>query len=117
MAGAYGAPGGTDDLNTLGELAEWLQPYARWLVSLAPYAGARSVRITSVYRSPARQRELWENRHKNPYPVAPPGRSKHEHRIAWDMVTDPYDALYVLGAWWKQIGGRWFEADPIHFEV
>lgn len=52
------------------------------------------------------------------FPAAPPGRSKHEYGLAWDMVTEPYSALYTLGAWWRQLGGTWGgERDPIHFEA
>lgn len=102
---------------SLGTLEPWLQPWARWLVKVAPYAGARSVRITSAYRSIAQQTELWNNRHRNPYPVAPPGASMHNYRRAWDMVTEPYSALYTLGAWWREVGGTWGASDPIHFEA
>lgn len=97
----------------LGELDRRLQPAARWLLKQIP-RGVK-YRITSVYRSPAQQLELWNNRHRNPYPVAPPGKSFHEHRRAFDMVTDPYDTLYHLGALWKSVGGRWSPEDEIHF--
>lgn len=101
----------------LGQLAPWLAPYARALVAVAPNAGARSVRITSVYRSLTEQAQLYANRASNPYPVAPPGRSWHNYRRAWDMVTEPYGALYTLGPWWRQMGGTWSESDPIHFQA
>lgn len=103
-------------MTTLGGLQSWLQPYARWLVNSAPYAGARTVRVTSVVRSRAEQTELWNRRAKNPYPVAPPGSSRHELGLAFDIVTEPYDVLWTLGAWWKSIGGEWFASDPIHFQ-
>jgi len=97
---------------SLAQLEPWLQPYARALVG---YLGGR-VTVTSVYRSPSEQLRLWNTRHRNPYPVAPPGTSKHERRLAWDMVGPP-ELLRWAGAVWKSWGGRWFESDPIHFEV
>jgi hypothetical protein len=102
---------------SLNTLQPFLQPYARWLVSAAPYAGARSVRITSVWRSRAEQQQLWDNYRagRSTYPAAPPGSSKHELGLAWDMVTEPYSALSTLGAWWIRIGGEWSSKDPIHF--
>jgi len=105
-------------LNVLN-LQSWLSPYAKWLVSVAPYAGARSVRVTSVRRSRARQQQLYNLRlaGSHPYPVAPPGRSMHEYGLAWDMVTEPYSALYTLGGWWQEVGGSWNRSDPIHFSI
>lgn len=104
---------------SLQSLQPWLRPYAQWLCSLAPYAGARVTRITSVKRSRAQQQQLYSNylAGRSFYPVAPPGQSKHEFGLAWDMVTEPYSALYTLGAWWKQVGGTWSATDEIHFEA
>lgn len=105
---------------TLRSLQSWLRPYAAWLLSLAPYAGARTVRVTSVKRSRALQRSLYASYRagRSSYPAAPPGTSQHEYGLAWDMVTEPYSALYTLGAWWTQAGGQWGgEKDPIHFGV
>lgn len=105
--------------SSLNRLQPWLTPYARWLVSVAPYAGARQVRITSVTRSRAKQQQLYERflRGEAQFPAAPPGRSKHEFGRAWDMVTEPYWALDILGDWWKQVGGIWHPSDRIHFEA
>jgi len=105
--------------HSLKGLQPWLVPYAEWLVWAAPYAGARSVRVTSVTRSRAQQQALYNRflRGESRFPAAPPGRSKHEFGVAFDMVTEPFSALDTLGAWWKQLGGRWFPSDRIHFEV
>lgn len=102
---------------SLTNLQPWLSPWAEWLVWAAPYAGARSVRVTSVVRSRARQVALYKRflHGLSKYPVAPPGRSQHEYGLAWDMVTEPYSVLYTLGSWWQQVGGRWSSNDPIHF--
>lgn len=105
--------------SSLSRLQPWLTPYAEFLVSLAPYAGVRRLRITSVTRSRAQQRRLWERyqRGQAQFPAAPPGRSMHEYGLAWDMVTEPYSALDILGDWWKQLGGTWSPKDRIHFGV
>jgi len=102
---------------TLKGLQPWLRPYAEWLVSAAPYAGAKSVRVTSVRRSRAQQQQLYNNylAGRSSFPAAPPGRSKHEYGLAFDMVTEPFSALDTLGAWWQQLGGEWSPTDRIHF--
>ena len=92
--------------HSLSSLQPWLQPYARWLVSVAPLLGARSVRITSVVRSRARQQALYSRFRagRAQFPAAPPGRSMHEYALAWDMVTDPFSVLPTLGALWNRAG-------------
>lgn len=104
---------------SLQSLQPWLRPYAQWLCSVAPYAGVSRLTITSVKRSRAQQQALYESylAGRNSYPVLPPGQSKHEYGLAWDMVTEPYSALSILGSWWKQVGGAWSKTDPIHFEA
>lgn len=92
-------------------LQPWLRPYAKALVGYFP-----GLRITSVKRSRTDQIRLYANRHNNPYPVAPPGRSKHEVGLAWDMVGPP-DVLRAAGATWNSWGGHWSPVDEIHFEV
>jgi uncharacterized protein YcbK (DUF882 family) len=75
------------------------------------------VRVTSVYRSPSEQLELYRNRARNPFPVAPPGRSYHEYRRAFD-VSAPDWLLSWAGAVWRSWGGTWgAERDPIHFQA
>jgi len=105
--------------HSLSKLQWWLRPYAEWLVSVAPSAGARSVRITSVLRSRGQQRALYSRflSGRAQFPAAPPGRSLHEYALAWDMVTEPFSALTTLGGWWNQVGGRWSPTDKIHFSV
>jgi len=105
--------------HSLSSLEPWLRPYAEWLVSVAPYAGARRVRITSARRSRARQQQLWDRfkRGQAQFPAAPPGRSLHEYGLAWDMVTEPFSALTILGDWWNQVGGQWSPTDEIHFGI
>src|SRR5262250_252690 len=103
---------------SLNTLQPYLRPYAEWLVSAAPYAGARTWRVTSVKRSRAQQQQLYSNwlAGRSAFPAAPPGRSKHEYGLAFDMVTEPFSVLSTLGEWWKTLGGVWSPSDPIHFE-
>ncbi len=105
--------------SSLSRLQPWLTPYAEWLVWAAPYSGARRVRITSVTRSRAKQALLYRRflAGQSQFPAAPPGRSKHEFGLAFDMVTEPFSALDTLGSWWKQLGGIWHPSDRIHFEA
>lgn len=82
-------------------------------------AAASPVTITSVRRSRTRQARLYRARQagQHPYPVAPPGQSKHELGLAWDMIGDAGE-LRRLGRLWESWGGLWGgEADRIHFEA
>jgi len=98
-----------------GGLQMWLRPYAQYLYDTCNQYGQRP-RVTSVYRSPAKQRILYERyiRGESSLPAAPPGKSKHQFGLAFDMVTEDPDAV---GAFWKQMGGKWWASDPVHFEV
>lgn len=94
-------------------LQPWLRPWAQALVAYFP-----QLQITSVRRSRTDQLRLWYTRANNPYPVAPPGTSKHELGLAWDMVG-PSETLALAGRVWESWGGRWGGRfrDEIHFEV
>lgn len=97
-------------------MAAWLAPYAAHLIDVAQYNGLRP-RITSVYRSYARQAQLYERYRagKSRYPAAPPGRSYHNYGRAVDMKADN---LPGLGAYWQRMGGTWGgNVDPIHFQA
>ena len=54
-------------------VANWIIPILRW-AQLKGWSG----RLSSGFRSYAKQKQLWNNRGSNPYPVAPPGTSNHE---------------------------------------
>jgi uncharacterized protein YcbK (DUF882 family) len=93
-------------------LAPWLRPYGEWLLQQA----GGPVTVTSVYRSYSEQLHLWLNRSRNPYPVAPPGRSYHQYGRAFDLAASPAE-LHRLGAIWRAIGGTWSPSDAIHFQA
>lgn len=99
-------------MNSLSGLQAWLRPYAQALLS----HGSTRLRVTSVYRSYTDQLRLWQQRHTNPYPVAPPGSSYHQYGRAFD-VAGPEDDLAWLGTIWRAWGGTWSESDPIHFQA
>jgi hypothetical protein len=96
-----------------------LQPFARALHDLAAQAGV-APRVTSTRRSHAQQKKLYENylAGRSQLPALPPGKSKHEYGMAFDLVTTPFEALWDLGQVWGQWGGIWgAERDPVHFEL
>jgi hypothetical protein len=97
------------------QLLPSLQPWARWLLGQA-----RGGQLTSTWRSPQQQLELYLAylRGESRYPAAPPGRSMHEQRRAFDIIA-PSAELRRLGALWEAAGGRWGGRfnDPIHFEA
>jgi len=89
-----------------------MRPWAEALAS------AYGLTVTSVRRSRTEQLALWNNRRNNPYPVAPPGTSKHERGLAFD-ATAAEAVLAQAGRTWQAWGGKWGGSygDPIHFEV
>lgn len=96
-----------------------LRPYFVALVVAAQRAD-RSARVTSARRSTGEQTRLYRRflAGRASFPVAPPGRSKHEQGRAIDIVARP-EVLRGLGLAWERLGGRWggrFK-DPIHFEL
>lgn len=96
-----------------------LVPYAEALYQAMRTADP-TTRITSVRRSSTEQARLYRRflAGVSQYPVAPPGRSKHEHGLAFDITARPA-TLAAAGRIWESWGGRWggrFK-DPIHFEA
>jgi hypothetical protein len=75
--------------------------------------------VTSAYRSTEKQAQLYANRANNPNPVAPPGRSKHEHGLALDIATSDEYRPYLTAVMEKngfRWGGRFKKRDPVHYE-
>lgn len=106
-----------------------LQPYAEWFVQQLVGAGLNP-QITSVRRSTAKQAALYAayKSGKSRLPAAPPGTSKHEKGLAFDLVIPSLRGLSVkqmtarmlpIGQLWESMGGRWGGRfnDPVHFEV
>lgn len=87
------------------------------LFEVAQSAGMRP-KITSTIRSRTTQARLYRLyvTGRSAFPAAPPGTSKHERGLAFDMSATN---LPALGALWESWGGRWGGRyrDPIHFEV
>jgi uncharacterized protein YcbK (DUF882 family) len=87
------------------ELDHDLRADARALVSMIQAMGG-SASVTSVRRSLRSERRL-----------AGPGlASAHTTGRAFDVVIEPIELARVAGLTWRRMGGRWTEADPIHFE-
>jgi hypothetical protein len=75
--------------------------------------------ITSARRSTAKQQELWENRHRNPNPVARPGTSRHEHGEAFDIsvpVAQRNELNKIMGKWGFLWGGTFKRPDFVHYQ-
>jgi len=102
-----------------------LRDAASALFNLARDEGLDPI-VTSVRRSYATQKRLYDLRQRTlngtlrpgespqNYPVAFPGTSDHEIGWAFDMVTR--DNAW-LGAVWKSWGGYWSPGDSVHFYV
>ena len=105
-------------MNSTRGLVSWMQEPAEYLVRVAAYNGL-GPRITSTYRSYQRQKQLYEAyRHgRSEFPAAPPGASYHQYGRAVDIVLNQEWGYSELGRLWKQMGGRWWPADRIHFEA
>ena len=60
------------------------------LVRLEQVAASRGEQwnVTSGLRTIAEQQRLWDDRHSNPFPVARPGTSVHQHGNAADVTVN-----------------------------
>lgn len=98
---------------------------AEVLVEVARQAGLGPV-VTSTRRSRTKQAALYRRflEGKSRLPALPPGRSLHEHGLAFDMVLarGGDEGLRALGELWKSWGGQWggdarIGYDPVHFQL
>jgi hypothetical protein len=100
---------------TLTGLEPTFRLYVQYALDVLSHYGVRFT-VTSAYRSPARQAELYAARSRNPYPVAPPGASAHNYGLAVDVTgptpNDREAIRYVFAA----IGLRTLPNDPVHWE-
>lgn len=106
-------------MGALSQLDPSLRGAAEEFVRILTAAGL-SPKITSVRRSYAKQKQLYDRWRsgRSPYPAAVPGTSKHERGLAFDLVLNDSRWLTAAGQLWESWGGRWggrFK-DPIHFE-
>jgi LAS superfamily LD-carboxypeptidase LdcB len=101
----------------LRQLRDFLQPSAQAIFDIAQ-ADGKNPKVTSVYRSAKLQGILYR-RYLNGGPIAaPPGRSKHQFRLAFDLHVSDRSYLEYLGKLWEEAGGTWggrFK-DPVHFD-
>lgn len=107
-------------MSALDGLDPAVRSAAKWLVKVAAANGLRPV-VTSARRSRATQVRLYKAylEGRSRFPAAPPGTSKHERGLAFDISVSPPSMLTALGELWESIGGRWGGRfrDPIHFEL
>jgi hypothetical protein len=92
---APAAPGGTykhltGDLDANPELLARLERLAA--------ARGETWNVTSGLRTHAEQQHLWDNRASNPFPVARPGTSRHEHGNAADVTINGRPIQDVISA-------------------
>jgi LAS superfamily LD-carboxypeptidase LdcB len=87
------------------------------LEALAAQRG-ESWKVTSGLRTVAEQQVLWDNRHNNPFPVAPPGTSNHQHGNAADVTINGRPIQDVISAdVLLRAGIRPLEGDAVHVEL
>ena len=77
----------------------------------------RNIYVTSGLRTRAEQQRLWDNRHNNPYPVAPPGTSRHETGRAVDALVGGQAIQQVIpAATIRSVGLSPLLGDAVHLE-
>lgn len=85
-------------------------------VATTEAALGRPIPIVSGHRSPVEQQALWDRRHTNPLPVAPPGTSKHERGLAID-VAEWFVPILALHGPRTGLCRPLPQVDPVHFEL
>lgn len=107
-------------MSAFSSLDPGLRPWADWLYRVAQFYRLNP-RVTSTRRSRTEQAILYRSflRGESRFPAAPPGRSRHQFGLAFDMVVDDPEAQAWLGAVWESAGGRWGGRfnDPPHFDA
>jgi len=113
-AGAPVAPGNyphlRGDLDAAPELLRRLEALAR--------SRGQVFNVTSGLRTRAEQQRLWDNRASNPYPVAPPGTSRHESGRAADVTIGGAAIQTVISAdELRRFGIAPLAGDAVHVEL
>ena len=80
----------TGDLDASPEILQKLE-------ALAASKGMK-FHVNSGHRSIEEQQRLWDNRHSNPLPVAPPGKSRHQSGRACDVSIGGRPIQAVISA-------------------
>jgi D-alanyl-D-alanine carboxypeptidase-like protein len=89
----------------------------RRLEALAAKRG-QTFNVTSGHRSIEEQQRLWDNRHNNPFPVAPPGKSRHESGRACDVTVGGQPIQNVISdAELRAFGLVPLKGDAVHVEL
>ena len=98
------------DLDSSPELLQKLE-------ALAAKRG-ETFNVTSGHRSIGEQQRLWDNRHNNPFPVAPPGKSRHQSGRAADVTIGgrPIQSV-VSAAELRAAGLAPLAGDAVHVEL
>ena len=79
----------------------------------------KPITVTSAVRSPEEQQKLYDDFQagKAKYPVAPPGKSKHDRGEAVDIDSSTANALDQMGLLAKYGLSRPVPKDPVHIEL
>ena len=103
---------------SLRSLDPSFRPWAQALYDVARRYKLRPT-ITSTRRTSAEQAALYRKyiSGQSRLPAAPPGQSLHEYGLAVDIFVPSEEWQRWLGEVWRYWGGRWYESDPVHFEV
>ncbi|HYE78502.1 MAG TPA: M15 family metallopeptidase [bacterium] len=109
-------PGGDPARSSPASSRGGLAPALRAALRRAGDLLGTPVPITSGYRSRAQQAALYARRASNPYPVAPPGTSRHERGLAVDVPSFFVPRLLRVAG---QVGlcHPYPRSDPVHFEL
>lgn len=114
QSSARARPDGFSSVGGVG--AGGLAPALRAAIARAEQLLGSRIPITSGYRSPADQARLYARRASNPYPVAPPGSSKHERGLAIDVPRGFAERLAAIGPS-AGLCRPYPRTDPVHFEL
>jgi len=100
----------TGDLDSNPELLRRLESVAA--------ARGETWKITSGLRTTAEQQALWDARHTNPFPVARPGTSNHEHGNSADVTVNGRPIQDVVpAAELVRAGIRPLAGDAVHVDL
>lgn len=101
-----------DDLNVdLSDAAfPYIQAAAKQGLQRAIQDRGIKLQVNSCYRTIAQQMLLYNDRHVNSNPVAPPGRSNHQTGLAIDIEDPRGWEPYLMRCGWNPLPG-----DPPHF--